>query len=81
MKFKTFLSSSDPYVCPELSVGTELEGSIRYVGDSMHELTLNGKKYIMEIHETIFTDEKTILISGYVTDNSGVGKFGFEVFS
>lgn len=60
------------------SLGQEIEVSIKFLEDRMHELIIDGKKHIVEITKTIFTNNNTVVIESFISDNVNVGKIGIE---
>ena len=68
-------------VFPSFNLGEDVNFSISYVGDGMHQLMHGGTKYIFEPKKTIIMNEDSILIEGFITDNSSVGQMAFEFYS
>jgi hypothetical protein len=61
------------------SLGQEINASIKYLENNMHELMIDEKKHIIEITKTIFSNNTTLIIEGFITDNTNVGKVGIEI--
>jgi hypothetical protein len=52
------------------------------ISDSVHNLTFKGKEYLFDIKGCIFTKKETILLTGFLSDNTNqVGKIAFELFN
>lgn len=68
-------------VFPTFNLGEDVNFSISYVGDGMHQLMHGDIKYIFEPKKTIIMNEGSILIEGFITDNSNVGQMAFEFYS
>lgn len=60
------------------SVGQEINADIKYLDGKMHELIINETKHIIEITNTIFTNNKKIIIEAFISDNINVGKIALE---
>lgn len=60
------------------SLGQQISASIKHLENNMHELMINDQKHIMEISKTIFSNNTTLFIEGFITDNTNVGKIGIE---
>lgn len=61
------------------SLGQEINASIKHLECNMHELMIDEKKHIIEITKTIFSNNTTLIIEGFITDNTNVGKVGIEI--
>ncbi len=73
----TIIGISDSF--PHFKIGQEINASIRYVGDKMHELMIDETKHIMEINKTVVVDNKTLQIEAFITDNKNVGRIGLQI--
>ena len=60
-------------------LGQELKVEISFLEDRMHQLMIDDKKYIFETSEVVFVDNKTTLLTGFITDSVNVGKAGFKI--
>lgn len=63
---------------PHFSLGQEINASIKNLEDRIHEIMIEDKKHIIEISKTIFVNNTTIVIEGFISDNVNVGKIGLE---
>lgn len=52
------------------------------ISDSVHNFTFKGVDYLFDIKGSIFTRENTILLTGFLSDDTKqVGKIAIELFN
>jgi hypothetical protein len=52
------------------------------IADSVHEFIFRDQKYLFDIKGTIFTKENTIILTGFLSDDTQqVGKIAIELFN
>lgn len=52
------------------------------IADSVHNFTFKGVDYLFDIKGSIFTKENTIILTGFLSDNTKqVGKIAIELFN
>jgi hypothetical protein len=52
------------------------------VADSVHEFVFQEQKYLFDIKGSIFTKENTIILTGFLSDDTQqVGKIAIELFN
>jgi hypothetical protein len=52
------------------------------IADSVHNFTFKGVDYLFDIKGSIFTREDTIILTGFLSDNTKqVGKIAVELFN
>ena len=57
----------------------EINAEISHLEGSMHQVMVDGVKYILEISNFFVVNNSKIIFSGFLTDNTNVGKIGFEL--
>lgn len=52
------------------------------IADSVHEFIFQNQKYLFDIKGSIFTKENTIILTGFLSDDTQqVGKIAIELFN
>lgn len=57
----------------------EINAEISHLDGDMHQVMVDGVKYILEISNFFVVNNSKIIFSGFLTDNTNVGKIGFEL--
>jgi hypothetical protein len=74
------IAATNP-VFPDFPIGQNVTFNIFPVGDGMYQLMHGEIKYIFEPKKTFIVNENSILIEGFITDNTNVGQMAFEFYS
>lgn len=57
----------------------EINAEITHLENDMHQVMVDGVKYVLEISKFFVVNNSKIILSGFLTDNTNVGKIGFEL--
>lgn len=79
-KYCKVIGTNDAF--KELQGAEDEEFVLINISDSVHSLTFKGMDYLFDIKGSIFTRENTILLTGFLSDDTKqVGKIAIELFN